>query len=117
MVTLYLGCSPEDSVPIFYLQICYAVKILIPFRKGVLRYGLSTGGGNRLSSGIKRHFIRNGPCIQANQRPADLCGGLSQLQCDSDESHQEFQQHRFVLLLLLQEQLAAAKSFCLEDSV
>ena len=58
-----LGCSPEDSMPIFHLQICYAVKILIPLRKGVLRYGLSTGGGNRLSSSIKRHFIRNGPCI------------------------------------------------------
>ncbi len=34
---------------------------------------------------------------------------------DSDESHLEYQQHRFVLLL--QAQLAAAKSFCLEDSV
>lgn len=38
------------------------------------------------------------------------------MQRDSDESHQEFQQHRFVLLLL-QAQLAAAKSFCLEDNV
>ena len=37
------------------------------------------------------------------------------MHCDSDESHLEFQQHRFVLLL--QAQLAAAKSFCLEDSV
>lgn len=68
-----LGCSPEDSVPIFHLQICYAVKILIPFRKGVLRYGLSTGGENVLSSSFKSHCIRNGPCSQANQRSLQTC--------------------------------------------
>ncbi len=58
-----LGCSPKDSMPIFHLQICYAVKVLIPLRRGVLRYNLSTDGGSRLSSSIKEHFIRNGPCI------------------------------------------------------
>ncbi|KAA6417072.1 MAG: hypothetical protein FRX49_12946 [Trebouxia sp. A1-2] len=49
--------------------------------------------------------------------PADLCADLSlvKMHCDSDEYHLEFQQHRFVLLL--QAQLAAAKSCCLEDSV